>query len=108
MNWKATELARTALFVLVLASMIALPLMQLSSGADRFGWRMFSQVKPLPTFTVVDSTGSESIIDPAAYTANLRGDVDYGKALPPHLCLVVPDVVTVEVVTQNMEVVYDC
>ncbi len=108
MNWKVSELARAVVFVLILASMIVMPLVQLSAGADRFGWRMFSQVKPLPQFTVVDSSGGELLIDPTGYTANLRGDIDYGKALPPHLCSVIPDAVAVEAVVQSTESVYDC
>ncbi len=108
MNWKVPELARVFVFVLIMASMIALPLVQLSAGADRFGWRMFSQVKPLPEFTVVDSSGDETLVDAAVYTANLRGDIDFGVALPPHLCSVIPDAVAVEVVVQSTESVYDC
>ncbi len=108
MKWTGQAIIRAGVFVVLLAVMVALPLLQISEGADRFGWRMFSQVRPLPDFVVVDGSGIETSVAPVEFTAALRGDIPFETALPPHLCSVFPGTVTVRIVARDSKSEFRC
>lgn len=100
-----SERIRAFAFVVLVVVMIGVPLFHLSGSGARFGWRMFSFGQALPQFTVVDGQGASTAIDVEDYTANLRSDVPFGDALPPHLCRVVAgaSVVLVETLSATTE-----
>lgn len=108
MTWTMQEKARAAALVVLAALMIALPVYQLVDGGLRFGWRMFGLVQILPEFSVIDDTGAVVEIDAERYTANLRGDVAYAEALPPHLCSVIEGARLVMITTATESSEYRC
>ena len=61
---------------------------------DRFVWRMFAQLVPVPEF-VVHTPSEEIPVDLEAVTARLRADLPLVSAVPPFLCETVDDAVRV-------------
>lgn len=108
MNWTMSERIRAAVFVSLVGLMVGVPLFHLGGSGERFGWRMFSFGQALPQFTVVDDQGVSTAIDVEDFTANLRSDVAFVDALPPHLCRVVAGVSVVRVETQSAITEYSC
>jgi hypothetical protein len=105
------RVAATAFFLLFLLIQTAVPLVQLwAPRPARFGWQMFSAAPPRPRFSLVMRDGTIRPADLRLYVAQSRGEVDLEKALPPHLCRVVPEVASVQITTPESKQprVYEC
>lgn len=105
------RVAATAFFVLFLLIQTAVPLVQLwEPRPARFGWQMFSAGPQRPRFSLVMRDGTTRPADLRLYVAHSRGEVDLEKALPQHLCRVVPDVASVQITTPDSKPmrVYKC
>ncbi|HEU4887219.1 MAG TPA: hypothetical protein VFV49_04985 [Thermoanaerobaculia bacterium] len=105
------RVAATAFFLLFLLIQTAVPLVRLGAPRPaRFGWQMFSAAPQRPRFTLVLRDGTSQPADLRLYVAQSRGEVDLEKALPPHLCRVVPDLASVRITTPDSKQprVYEC
>jgi hypothetical protein len=105
------RVAATAFFVLFLVVQTAVPLVQLwSPRPARFGWQMFSASQPRPRFSLVMRDGTSQPANLRLFVAHSRGEVDLEKALPRHLCRVVPDVAAVQITAPDSKQprVYTC
>ena len=81
-----------------LAIQIGLPTVKLlSPRPERFGWQMYARADRPARFELERADGSRREIDPRAYLAIWRIDVDLTAALPAHLCRTTPDLVAVRV-----------
>ncbi len=80
-----------AIFVGFLAVQLILPLFVLwGPRPSRFGWQMYSAVRPMPRFEVSIADGSTHEVEVARHVVRARAEVPYGTLLPHHLCGVVP------------------
>ncbi|HEY1012253.1 MAG TPA: hypothetical protein VGE07_06060 [Herpetosiphonaceae bacterium] len=61
----------------------------------RWGWQMYSMATMAPDFFAVSADGAEQPLDVRPYVASLRADMDWAKALPPHLCRQLPQLAAV-------------
>lgn len=98
-------------FVLFLVIQTAVPLVQLwAPRPARFGWQMFTDTPRRPRFTLVLRDGTRRPAHLGQYVAHSRGEIDLEKALPRHLCRVVPDVASVQITTPDSKQprVYKC
>lgn len=98
-------------FVLFLIVQIGVPLAKLATPRPaRFGWQMFSVRHQRVRFTLVKRDGTIEPLDLRRYLGQSRGEVDLTKALPPHLCRVVPDLAAVRITPPKSKVsqVYRC
>ena len=105
------RVAATAFFVLFLVIQTAVPLVQLwAPRPARFGWQMFSGRQQTPRFSLVMRDGRSRPANLRLYVAYSRGEVELEKALPPHLCRVVPGVASVQITApgSNQPRVYKC
>ena len=94
----AARIASSGFFVLFLLTQTAVPLCRLAVPRPaRFGWHMFTAKRERVRFSVVLRDGSHEPVNLAAYVAQSRGEVDVEKALPPHLCRMVPEAAAVEI-----------
>ena len=85
-----------AFVVLYVVVQLAVPaLAAVEPRMSRFGWQMFSRLVPRTTFTVRHVGGFEGPIDPNAYLAEPRAEVDLARLLSAHLCRVIPDALAV-------------
>ena len=71
---------------------------------------MFSASPQRPRFSLVMRDGTSQPANLRLYVAHSRGEVDLEKALPPHLCRVVPDVASVRIAAPDSKEprVYKC
>jgi hypothetical protein len=60
---------------------------------------MFSARRQRTSYTLVLRDGTRRPANLASYVAQSRGEMDLEKALPQHLCRVVPGLASVQVVT---------
>ena len=109
--WTAESVLAAAFFMLFLLIQTAVPLVQLwAPRPARFGWQMFSARQQSARFSLVlrDGTAQPAKLD--LYVAQSRGEVDLGKALPRHLCRVVPDLAAVQITAPDSKQprVYKC
>ena len=98
-------------FVVFLLIQVTVPAVQLFRPRPaRFGWQMFSAIQRPPEFRVRLRSGASLTVDGYRYVGNARGDLDYERFLPPHLCRVVWGAVAVEYRTPHREAVreYRC
>jgi len=105
------RVAAIAFFVLFLLIQTGVPLVQLwAPRPARFGWQMFTATPQRPRFSLVMRDGTIRPADLRLYVAQSRGEVDLEKALPRHLCRVVPDVASVQIITPDAKQprVYEC
>ena len=105
------RIAATAFFVLFLLIQTAVPLVQLGAPRPaRFGWQMFSAEQQRPRFSLVMRDGTSRPANLRPYIAHSRGEVDLEKALPGHLCRVVPDLASVQILRPDSKQprVYRC
>jgi hypothetical protein len=105
------RVAATAFFLLFLLVQTAVPVVQLwAPRPARFGWQMFSAAPSRPRFSLVMRDGTVRPADLRLYVAESRGEVDLEKALPPHLCRVVPEAASVQITTPDSKLprVYEC
>lgn len=101
-TWTAKAIAAAACFVLFLLVQIAVPLARLSAPRPaRFGWQMFSAIPQRTRYTLVLRDGTRQPVRLATYVANSRGEMDLEKALPRHLCRVVADLASVQVLAPD-------
>ena len=92
------RVATTVFFVSFLLVQTTVPLVQLSAPRPaRFGWQMFTAGPQRRGFTLLMRDGTTQPVPLHLYVAQSRGEVDLGKALPQHLCRVVPDVASVRI-----------
>lgn len=87
---------------------VGLPLLQLAKPRPaRFGWQMYSAVRPVDVF-IVDASGARYAIAPHRLDV-FRGDLDPLVAITPALCAS-PDVIRVVTVDQasGVERIRDC
>ena len=92
------RVAATAFFVFFLLIQTAVPLVQLwAPRPARFGWQMFSARRQPAHFSLVMRDGTSHPANLRLYVAQSRGEADLEKALPRHLCRVVPDVAFVQI-----------
>lgn len=88
-GWRRASATAVLVVALFLIVQLAVPISRFGDDSTRrFGWQMFSLVRPSPQFVVTTSTG-EVEIDLSEYMARVRDDVDVVALLPPHLCLVI-------------------
>lgn len=95
-DWRKSRVLAVVVFTAVLAVQLAIPVSRLvgSGDAQRFGWQMFSGSEAFPEFVVVTAVGEQQVsLDD--YLLRQRVELDVVGALPPHLCMVVPDAVMV-------------
>jgi hypothetical protein len=105
------RVAANTFFVLFLLIQTAVPLVQLwAPRPARFGWQMFSATQQRPRFSLVMRDGTRRPANLRLYVAQSRGEVDLEKALPRHLCRVVPDVASVQITAPDSKQprVYKC
>lgn len=105
------RVAAIAFFVLFLLIQTAVPLVQLwAPRPARFGWQMFSARQQPSRFLLVMRDGTSQPANLPLYVAQSRGEVDLEKALPQHLCRVVPDVASVQITAPDSKQmrVYKC
>jgi hypothetical protein len=93
-EWRKSIVVAVVATTLFLIVQLAMPISRLGDTARRFGWQMFSTAQFAPEFVVV-TEDDEIDIDHRDYVAMSRADVDFEKLLPPHLCSVVPNAVSV-------------
>ena len=101
----------TVLFMLFLLIQTGVPLVQLwAPRPARFGWQMFSAKPQRPRFSLVMRDGTLQPANLGLYVAQSRGEVDLEKALPPHLCRVIPDLSSVQITAPDSKQsrVYTC
>lgn len=97
-GWTAKSAAATAFFLLFLLIQAGVPLVQLwAPRPARFGWQMYSARQQRARFSLVKRDGTVQPVNLGRYVAQSRGEVDLEKALPPHLCRVVPDLASVQI-----------
>lgn len=97
--WTARSVAAAAFLVSFLLVQTAVPLVRLAAPRPaRFGWQMFTAVPQRASYTLVLRNGSRAPARLTTYVAASRGEMDLEGALPRHLCRVVPDLASVEVV----------
>jgi hypothetical protein len=109
--WTAKRVATTAFFVLFLLIQTGVPLVKLwAPRPARFGWQMFSARQQRARFSLVMRDGTGQPANLGLYVAQSRGELDLEKALPRHLCRVVPDVASVQITALNSKQprVYKC
>lgn len=94
MTWRTRCIA--AFCAVFLIAQVAIPTAALVSPRPaRFGWQMFSGVKPAPRVWIVDGTGAVREVDPLTRLGNPRGDLEYLPALAVGLCEMEPDAVAI-------------
>jgi hypothetical protein len=101
----------TAFFVLFLLMQTGVPLVQLwAPRPARFGWQMFSAKPQRARFSLVMRDGTIHPANLGRYVAQSRGEVELEKALPQHLCRVVPDIASVQITAPDSKQprVYEC
>lgn len=87
-----------AFMLTILAAQILIPARQLTmSRPARWGWQMYSAVRPSGEYRIVTRDGSGREVKVADYVANWRGELDLPAVLPEHLCRTIPDAIAVEV-----------
>lgn len=109
--WTPKCVAAAAFFLLFLLIQTIVPLVRLwAPRPARFGWQMFSAMQPRARFTLVMRDGTSHPADLTRYVALSRGEVELEKALPGHLCRVVPDLASVQVFAPGLKQarVYPC
>lgn len=95
-EWRKNRVVTGAVLLAFLAVQLAIPITRLSSErGERFGWQMYSAVKPAPDFEVISAGGERAAIDLDDYVVSPRLDVDITGHLPQHLCTVIPRAVEV-------------
>ena len=100
-----------AFFLLFLLIQTGVPLIRLwAPRPARFGWQMFSARPHRPRFSLLMRDGTSHPVTLGLYVAHSRGEVDMEKALPPHLCRVVPDLASVQITAPNSKQarIYKC
>ena len=110
-SWTATSVLAAVFFVLFLLIETAVPLVQLwAPRPARFGWQMFSAGQQRARFSLVMRDGTVQPAKLDLYVAQSRGEVDLEKALPRHLCRVVPDLEAVRITASDWKEprVYKC
>ncbi len=81
-----------------LAVQVAVPAWQLSQPRPaRFGWQMYSGIKPQPRMFTITEDGGQREVDLRRHVGYQRIDLDYVAFLPPHLCQTIPGVQAVRV-----------
>lgn len=94
-GWRKSRVLAVVVFTLVLAVQVAIPTSRLIGGhAQRFGWQMFSGSEAFPEFVVVTSTG-ERPVSLEDHLLRQRVELNVGEALPPHLCEVIDNAVSI-------------
>jgi hypothetical protein len=109
-GWNIKDVAAITCFVLFLAIQIGVPLVKLRApGPAPFGWHMFAAIPTRPKFSVVMRDGTIREVDPLRYFGERRGDMDFQRALPPHLCSTM-DIAAVQILFPGSErsQVYTC
>jgi hypothetical protein len=97
MPWTPQSVAAATFFLLFLLIQTAVPLARLwAPRPARFGWQMFSAIQPHSRFALVMRDGTIRPVDLTRYVALSRGEVELDKALPRHLCRVVPALAAVQ------------
>ena len=90
---------RGLIFAAFLAVQVAVPLAQLFEPRPaRFGWQMFSDLRPRPRVTLMGHQGDRREVNPESYLGNPRAELDYIARLPGHICSISPETAAVEVV----------
>ena len=85
-------------FFLYLAVQIASPVYGLlQPGPARFGWQMFSAAS-VPTRVWIVSADRLQEISPASYIGSFRGDLEWERYAPPHLCRIRSDATAIRYV----------
>lgn len=95
-------LRRPRLVIVVCAAILAvqllIPLHQLGQPRPaRWGWQMYSTIRPRSTFTVLLADGSAYAVDPRDYVPHIRTEIDLDPLLPAYLCRTVPGIVAVRI-----------
>ena len=91
----SNRVARVA-FVLILATQLVVPVIQLPKPRlAHFGWHMFSDLPPFPTYWIVLADGSQQLIDVHEHIGVRRLDADYHSVLPDYLRRTYPQAVAV-------------
>jgi hypothetical protein len=81
----------------VIAAQLAVPFMALRQPSPtRFGFQMYSGLGGTVA-RVTTGSGEQAELDVSDYTTFPRGEIDWLRYLPPHLCRVYPDAAAVEV-----------
>ena len=106
----AQSVAITVFFGLFLLIQTGVPLVRLwAPRPARFGWQMFSASQARARFSLVLRDGTVQPANLGLYVAHSRGEVNLEKALPPHLCRVVPDLASVQITSpDSRHRVYKC
>lgn len=89
-----------ALCAAILAVQITIPIFQLTRPRPaRWGWQMYSSVRPPARMVAVLTSGEEREVDRQAYIPYPRIDMDMDEdvALVSHVCRTVPDIARVRV-----------
>jgi hypothetical protein len=95
-NWRTSRPTAALLIALFLIIQLTLPISRLGDdSAKRFGWQMFSKSSTPPGFVVRMNDGAEVEISLDDYTAILRADIALIDRMPPHLCAIMPDALSV-------------
>lgn len=91
-----------AFFVLFLLIQTGVPLVRLwAPRPARFGWQMFSANPQRVRFFLVMRDGTTQPATLGRYVAQSRGEVNLERALPPHLCRVVPNLASVQIIASD-------
>jgi len=97
-KWSSENKLALAFILLFLSIQVGVPLTRLwSPRPARFGWHMWSTVPPRREVFLLMRDGSSGPADISRYVAQARGELDLDKALPPHLCRLLPDVAVVQI-----------
>lgn len=86
-------------FLLFLAFQVGIPAAQFNQPRpSRFGWQMYSGVRPVPRFWVVFANGESREVAVSEVLSHPRNDqTDYEKVIVPQLFQLHPDAVRVRV-----------
>ena len=93
-DWRKSRNAAVIGVTVFLILQLAIPISRIGDDARRFGWQMFSTAQRAPQFVVITESG-EIDIENGDYLAKSRADLDLETLLPPHLCSVVPDAISI-------------
>lgn len=103
--WTGKDIAAAAFFLLFLLIQTAVPLVRLwAPRPARFGWQMFSAAPQRTRYILILRDGTRKPASLAPFVAQSRGEMDLMKAIPRHLCRVIPDLAAVQIVAPDSEV----
>ena len=94
--WRRSPTVALTLTGVFLVIQFSVPVSRLGEqeNAQRFGWQMFSTLKPQPEFTLHTEDSNEPV-DLTEILARVRDDLSLKQEIPEYLCTTVPDAVRV-------------